>query len=141
MEELPMEEQERLQVLLFDDEQKRNREEFEYTFDVIVKNWACSYSMWSMPNSDVVRIINGEIGLDDILFEDSNEFHKGMLFEDVRQMIAKYASKKMMCCEARDYEPCLKKECPFFADSEEVGGKYGVCREFKTAFRKKELLQ
>ena len=140
MEKLPEAEIARIQGLLSDDERKRDRKEFEYTFDILKKAWAFPYSIWAIPNSDALRIINREVDYDNLFFENLNEVEKGMHFEDQRQFTARYISRvpeAEMLCEARDYEPCLQGKCPIFrAKGSEVGGKYGICPEYKIAFKR-----
>ena len=138
MEKLLREESARLKELSIVDDQERNREQFGYAFDIIKENWAYPWSIWSMPNKDVINVIKGETDLESIPCENLNEFHKGMLFEDLRQFVAQHiASGKQELCEARDYESCLKSKCLLFRDKDSgKGGEHGICSEFKTAFSK-----
>ena len=141
MEELPREEVFRLEELSIVDEQRRDRKQFKYGFDILKRNWAYRFSIWPMPNEDVLQIINGKIGLDDVPFEDLNEFHKGMLFQELSHFIFEHIAKgKEILCEARDYSPCLKGACPLFRDEvDKTGEKLYLCSEFKIAFIKDEV--
>ncbi len=138
MEELPREEQSRLLKLLSEDDKKRNRGAFHHSFEIIENNWACQYSIWPMPNDDAFSVIHKRSDYGSYLAEDLNEVEKGMLFQDQREFIAKHIKNGDMLCEAREYTPCFQEKCPLFAPrGTESGGEYGICREFKIAFRKK----
>lgn len=137
MEALPEEEIGRIHPLLLEDERKRDRAQFAYAYDVLAENCITQFSIWPMPNADVTHIINGEIDLDDLLFEDQNEFEKGLFFEELQEFIAQHTTKGQMLCEAMDYGPCLQERCPLFRDRDTPGGgEHGICVEYKIAFRK-----
>lgn len=137
MEELQQEETSRLSTLLLEDDVKRDRKNFVYAFGILKRVWIWEYSVWPMPNVDVRKVIEGKINLDDIPYEDQNEIEKGMLFEEQRQFIAQYMrEQKQMFCEAINYEPCLRGECPLFRiKNTKAGGLHGICSEYKTAFK------
>lgn len=141
MEELPRHEVDRIHGLLLADEARRSRAVYIYTNDILFQNSVAPFSIWPLPNSDVSRIHVGEIDYDTLLYEDRNEVEKGILFEDQRQLIelcAEQCLSKEMLCEAQGHRLCLREQCPMFAPPHsEVGGQYGVCREYKLAFRKK----
>ena len=103
MEVLPEEEISRIHPLLFEDENKRNRNQFEYAYDILVRNWAFNFSIWPMPNADALRIINGKVECDDLPFEDQNEVEKGIFFEDLQQFVAQHMPDGQMLCEATNY--------------------------------------
>lgn len=137
MEALPPEELARIHPLLLEDERRRNRDKYVYTYDVLIENWATEFSIWPVPNADALQIINGKVGYDDLLFEDQNEVEKGMFSEELRQFVAQHMPGGQMLCEATNYGACLKEKCPLFrAKDTEVGGEYGICGEYKMAFRK-----
>lgn len=137
METLPPEEVNRIRPLLLEDERRRDRNKFLYTYDILVKNWASSFSIWPLPNNDVVQIINNEIDYNDLPFEDQNEVEKGMLFKDLREFLAQHMPGERMLCEAMNYVVCLEGKCPLFRlKNTEAGGQYGICSEFKIAFKK-----
>lgn len=119
------------------DERKRDRKEYIYTYDILVKNWVVPFSIWPIPNIDALSIINGELGYNTLPFDDQNEVEKGIFFEDQRQLIAKYMPSKEMLCEVLNYGICLGKNCPLFRlEGSKEGGKYGVCSEYKVAFER-----
>jgi hypothetical protein len=137
MEQLPRQETERLLSLLEQDDHKRNRRDFLHSFEIIEKNWACQYSIWPMPNDYVLLILNKGAKYNSFPVEDLNEVQKGMLFKDLRQFIADNSSKGEMLCEARNYGLCLKEHCPIFVPpGSKSGGQYGLCSEFKIAFKR-----
>jgi hypothetical protein len=137
MERLPAREQERILSLLKQDDHKRNRRDFLHSFEIIEQNWACKYSIWPIPNSDAREVIDKKVAYGFLPVEELNEVQKGMLFEDLRKFIASNINKGQMLCEAIDYEPCIKEKCPLFAQpGSKSGGQYGLCREFKTAFKR-----
>jgi len=82
MEELPQEEAIRILPLLEEDERRRDRKKFVYAFDILKRNSACEYSIWPMPNADVMRIIDRQIKPDDIPYEDQNEVEKGFFLRN-----------------------------------------------------------
>ena len=143
MEELPKKEIRRLRSLSIADEERRDRQCFLYSFDIMSRNWAFPFSIWSMPNEDVLRVISQELNLDDIPFENLNEFNKGGLFKEFCQFVAEQLiDGEEMLCEARNYNPCFKDECPFFLDeNKETGEKFYICSEFKTVFRKNKAVK
>lgn len=137
MEELPVEEIKRIHTLLLEDDKKRDRSQFVYAFDVLKKNWIVPYSIWPIPNSDVLKILDGKVDYNELLFEDQNEIEKGILFEDQRQLVEQHVLGGKILCEANNYRPCFQEKCPLFrAKSTKQGGKYGICSEFKIAFTK-----
>ena len=136
METLPPEEVNRIRPLLLEDEKRRDHNKFLYAYDILVRNWAFSFSIWPLPNADVVQIINNEVDYNDLPFEDQNEFEKGMLFEDLRQFVVQHMPGERMLCEAMNYVACLEEKCPLFRHKNtEAGGQYGICSEFKIAFK------
>ena len=137
MENLPVEEINRIRPLLLDDERKRDRGRFVYAFDILKRNWTVSYSIWPLPNSDVLRVISGEVDDNRLPFDNQNEVEKGMFFEDQRQFIAQHISEEPMLCEVREHKPCLQEKCPLFrAKNKKAGEEHGICAEFKIAFWK-----
>ncbi|KPJ57219.1 hypothetical protein AMJ49_01240 [Parcubacteria bacterium DG_74_2] len=138
MDKLPEEEISRIHALLLEDERSRNRGQFVYAFDILKRNWAVPFSIWPLPNADALRVINGEVDYNDLPFEDQNEAEKGIFFEDQRQFVAQHnIPGEPMLCEAMGHKICLQEKCPLFKpkDSKE-GGPYGICAEYKIAFRK-----
>jgi hypothetical protein len=137
MEGLPVDEVSRIRPLLSEDEDKRDRRQFVYAFDIFKRNWTVPYSIWPIPNSDVIRVIGSEVDYNKLPFDNQNEFEKGLLFEDQRQFIAQHISEEPMLCEARNHKPCLQEKCPIFrAKNTKEGGEHGICSEFKIAFWK-----
>lgn len=127
----------RLRPLLLEDEEKRDRGKFVYTFDILKKYWAVPFSIWPKSNIDVLRVISGGVAYTDLPFDPQNEVEKGMLFEDQRQFVSKHILKGQMLCEARDHKLCLKEKCSIFRlKNTEAGGKHGICSEFKISFKK-----
>ena len=137
MKELPEEEINRIHPLLLEDEISRNRGQFVYAYDILRRNWVVPFSIWPLPNADVLRVINGEINYNDLPFEDQNEAEKGIFFEDQRQFVAQHMPGGQMLCEARNHEVCLQEKCPLFKlKNSKTGGPYGICPEYKITFRK-----
>ena len=138
MDKLPEEEINRIHPLLLEDERNRNRGQFVYAFDILKRNWVVSFSIWPLPNADVLRVINGEIDYDDLPFEDQNKVEKGIFFEDQRQFVAQYYTpEEPMLCEAMGHKVCLQEKCPLFKPKgSKEGGSHGICSEYKIAFRK-----
>jgi hypothetical protein len=137
VEVLPDEEAHRILPLLLEDGEKRIRSHFEYAFDILARNCASVFSIWPIPNADALRIINGETNYDDIPFEDQNEVEKGISFGELQQFIAQHMPVGQMLCEVVNYQPCLQERCPLFrTKGSAAGGQYGICAEFKTAFRR-----
>ena len=101
MDNLPAEEINRIRPLLLDDESRRDRGRFVYAFDILRRNWTVSYSIWPLANSDVLRVISGEVDYDKLPFDNQNEVEKGMLFEDQRQFIIQHISEEPMLCEVK----------------------------------------
>jgi len=137
LDKLPKEEIDRIHPLLLEDERSRNRGQFVYAFDILKRNWVVSFSIWPLPNADVLRVINGEIDYNDLPFEDQNEAEKGMFFREQRQLVALYYTpEEPMLCEAMDHKVCLQEKCPIFKPKgSKEGGDYGICGEYKIAFR------
>lgn len=140
MEELPQEEAVRVEALLLEDERGRDRNAYIYANDILVANSVVPFSIWPMPNGDVLRVIRREITAEEIPYEDDNEAQKGMCFEDHRQLMAEHATGVPLC-EATGYEPCLKERCPLFRHpGTKQRGEHGLCEEFKIAFLKQATL-
>lgn len=141
MEELPRKEIDRIHGLLLKDEAERDRLFYIYTNDILFQNSVAPFSIWPLPKGDVQRIHSGEVDYNTLPYEDQNEVEKGMLFEDQRRLIAEQYPTQEMFCEARGHQPCLRHRCPLFEPpNSKVGGKHGICREYKLAFRKSTYL-
>lgn len=128
MESLPNEERARILILLSEDEKKRDRARFVYSYDILKQHCIAPLSIWPMPNRDVLWVISGGAAYENIPYEDLNEVEKGMTFKDLLQFVVKHAGEEALC-EARD-EKCIKEKCPLFRKKE------GICPEFKIAFRR-----
>ena len=139
MDELPAEEIARISPLIVKDEKKRRHDLFYYANDILAVNSAVPHSIWAMPNVDVRRVIIGKIKAESLPYEEQNEVEKGMLFEEQRQFVAQYMPAGQMLCEVLVYRPCLQKDCPLFrAPNTIAGGRFGICEEFKIAFKKSQ---
>lgn len=124
-------EEQELREQLRTDESKRDRAHYDYTIDVLLENAIVPYSIWPESNANVKGVISGKINYDSLPIDESNEFHKGVLFPEQQDMILGNNGKEALC-EARDLRPCLKEKCQLYNSS------FGppVCREFKIAFEK-----
>jgi len=139
MEKLPAGEIARIQPLLLEDERRRRRDLYRYTHDILIEASIVYSLVWPMPNIDARRIVIREITFDDLLLEDQSETEKGSFFEEQRLFVAQHIPGKQMLCEALAYKPCLGKKCPLFrAPGTIAGGKYGLCEEYKIAFKKQK---
>jgi hypothetical protein len=92
-------------------------------------------SIWVEPNINIRKILLREVNYNSLPYDDQNEYEKGMLFCFQRAFVEHYVSeRKEMHCES-NFEKCLKDKCPLFEiKNKEVGGLYGICREFKICF-------
>lgn len=139
MEKLPAEEIARIQPLLLEDERRRRRDLYNYTYDILREASIVFSLVWPMPNVDARRIIIDEITFTDLLLEDQSETGKRKFFEEQRQFVAQRMPEVQMLCEALAHKPCLGEKCPLFrAPGTIAGGKYGLCEEYKIAFKKQE---
>ncbi len=137
MERLPEEEMQRTYGLLRQDELTRDPALYVYANDILVQNSTAPFSIWSVPNADIARILAGEIDYDAIPWEDNDEIQKGMLFGEQRAFVAEHYPGKNVLCEARNYERCLGEQCRLFRrPAKEAGGTHGICSEFKIAFQR-----
>lgn len=123
--------------LLLEDERRRNRDKYVYAWDVLVRNWEDEFSVWPVPNADALRIINGKLQCDALSSEEQNKVERERTFEKLRQFVAQHILERQMLCEAINHALCLQERCPLFlAKNTTIGGEYGICGEYKTAFRK-----
>ena len=137
MEKLPEEEIARIRPLLLKDEWRRRRDLYDYAYDILKRNSIVPFSIWPIANVDARRIIIGEIDFEDLPYEDQNEAEKGIFFEDLRRFMAQHMPGGQMLCEALAYKQCFREKCTLFrAPGTIAGGKYGLCEEYKIAFRK-----
>ena len=137
MKKLSIGEIRRIQPMLVDDETKRNLATYWHANDVMASHCVVPFSIWPLPNADMVDVIAKKVDYNNLPFEDQKEVEKGILFEDQREFISEYFGSGSMLCEAMEYRLCLKAHCPlFYEEGTPSGGQYGVCSEFKIAFKK-----
>lgn len=137
MEELPHDEADRIRRWLIKDEERRDRTKYRFANDVLAASCIVPFSIWPLPNGDVVRVLTKEVSYDELPYEDLNEVEKGICFADQQRFIAEHIRKGQMLCEAREFQPCLGAACPLFCvKGSSEDGQYGICSEFKIAFKK-----
>jgi len=124
-------EEQELHNQLLADESKRDRTNFSYAIDVLLEGAIMPYSIWPESNANAAGVIDGSINYDSLPVDESNEFHKGFLFQEQQDFILENNGKKALC-EARSLKPCLKGKCVLYNAS--LGPP--VCREYKIAFKK-----
>lgn len=128
MESLPNEERVRILILLSEDEEKRDRARFVYSYDILQQHCIVPLSIWPIPNRDALLVISGAVAYENMPYEDLNEAEKGMTFKDLLQFVVKHAGEEALC-EAMD-KKCIEEKCPLFRKKE------SICPEFKIAFRR-----
>ncbi len=120
-----------LRIQLEEDEQKRDRDRFDYTVDALRESGLHPLSIWPESNQNVAGVIRGEVDYESLPIDEDNEIRKGMGFTEQQDIILRNREKSSLC-ETLDMTPCLKEKCVLYESS--LGPP--VCREFKIVFEK-----
>ena len=113
------------------DELGRDRGKYNYTYDSVERSGAMPLSIWPESNSNVRKVIDGEIEYNSLPYDEDNEVYKGMLTPEQQDVVIENEGKEVLC-EALDMNPCLGEKCELYRTDITPP----VCREFKMAFEK-----
>lgn len=116
------------------DERKRDRDRYDYSFDVLSRQWAVPFSIWPTPNTVVRQIIDGEVEYNDLPYDHLNEVQKGMFWTEQVEFVAKHADQKIICESLG--RACLLHECELYVAAMAKNHERPVCREYKFMFEK-----